>query len=748
MKFTDGYWMIREGYWPMFPALVYDARRAEDKLTLFASTIPAHHRGATLNHGLITIEIDAPMDGILHICAYHHKGAGKPAPAFAVNECKGDFSIEETEAAYTVRSGSLKAVIDREHFAIRYYENDQYLTESGFRGLGFVDGPDGSYMKEELGLSVGETIYGLGERFTPFVKNGQVVDIWNEDGGTGSEQAYKNVPFYVSSRGYGVFVNDPGRVSYEVASEKVSRVQFSVPGQVIDYYMIAGGSMKDSLSLYTALTARPAMPPKWSFGLWLSTSFTTKYNEQTVLEFIDGMLDRGIPLDVFHFDCFWMTEYGWCNFKWRSDTFPDPEGLLKKIHDRGIKVCVWINSYIGQKSPLFDEGMEHGYFLKRADGSVWQWDKWQAGQGIVDFTNPEAVKWYQDKLEALLDMGVDCFKTDFGERIPTDCVYWNGADPVKMHNYYTLLYNKTVFDLLLRKRGIGEAVLFARSATVGGQAYPVHWGGDCASTYPSMAESLRGGLSFLLSGFGFWSHDIGGFEDVGCDPDIYKRWTQFGLLSSHSRYHGSGQYKVPWLYGEEAVDVTRAFTKLKLGMMPYVYSQAVQTHKTGVPMVRPMVLEFPDDETCQYLDRQYMFGEDVLVAPIFDPEGKVRYYLPEGRWMHIFKHEIYEGGRWYTETYDYFSLPVLVRADAVFVTGPETTTAAYDYTKDVTFHICDVSARSKALVYKDADAEPAVVCVEKMDDGILVRAQGFTGECKVLYKGQLIPMPREELLIP
>ncbi|MCR5005659.1 MAG: alpha-xylosidase [Clostridiales bacterium] len=747
MKFTNGYWMPREGYREQDPRMVFDYKISDTKLTLYAPFVDVTFRGMTLNAGMLTIDITSPLEGILRIQACHHKGAGAPAPAFALRDDVLPLNVEDSEEALTVSSGSLSARINKRPFGIRYFDNGVFLTESGFRGMGYVQGPDRTYIKEELSLSVGETVYGLGEHFTPFVKNGQTVDIWNEDGGTGSEQAYKNIPFYVTSRGYGVFVNDPGRVSYEVASEKVSRVQFSVPGETLDYCLISGGSMKQALSLYTALTGRPALPPKWSFGLWLSTSFTTTYNEETVLSFIDGMLERGIPLDVFHFDCCWMKEFEWCNFQWYPEMFPDPEGMIRKIHDRGIKVCCWINSYIGQKSPLFDEGMEKGYFLKHPDGSVWQWDLWQAGQGIVDFTNPEACAWYRSKLEALLDMGVDCFKTDFGERIPTDCVYYNGADPEKMHNYYTYLYNKVVFDLLEEKRGLHEAVLFARSATVGGQQFPVHWGGDCTSNYPSMAESLRGGLSFMLSGFGYWSHDIGGFED-GCEPDIYKRWTQFGLLSTHSRYHGSGQYKVPWLYGDEAVDVTRAFTKLKLGMMPYLYTQAILTHKTGIPMVRPMVLEFPEDETCRYLDRQYMLGDSVLVAPVFSPDGQVKYYLPEGRWMHIFKHEVYEGGRWYDETYDYFSLPVLIRADAVFVTGPDMPHADYDLTRDVTFHICDVSEHSQAIVCNDVDEAPATVSVTREGDALKVCISGFSGQNQVLYGGQFYPIEGDQLLLP
>ena len=268
---------------------------------------------------------------------------------------------------------------------------------------------------------------------------------------------------------------------------------------------------------------------------------------------------------------------------------------------------------------------------------------------IVDFTNPSACKWFQDKLEILLDMGVDCFKTDFGERIPTDCVYFNGMDPVKMHNYYTYLYNKTVFELLERKRGKNEAVLFARSATVGGQKFPVHWGGDCWSDYESMEQSLRGGLSLQMCGFGFWSHDIGGFESTST-PDVYKRWCAFGLLSSHSRLHGSTSYRVPWAYDEEAVDVVRVFTRLKAKLMPYLWNTALTAHRMGIPSMRAMVLEFAKDKMCNYLDRQYMLGDALLVAPIFNEEGIGEYYLPDssvcpGLWTDFFTGERMEGGR-------------------------------------------------------------------------------------------------------
>lgn len=286
-------------------------------------------------------------------------------------------------------------------------------------------------------------------------------------------------------------------------------------------------------------------------------------------------------------------------------------------------------------------------------------------------------------------MGVDCFKTDFGERIPVDVEYFDGSDPWCMHNYYTQLYNKAVFDLLTRERGEGEAVLFARSATVGGQQFPVHWGGDCSASYASMAESLRGGLSFTMSGFSFWSHDIGGFE-LTASPDVYKRWLQFGLLSTHSRLHGSKSYRVPWLFDEEAVDVCRKFTKLKISLMPYIYQMAVNSHETGIPAMRSMVMEFEQDPAVRYLDMQYMLGDSILVAPVFSEDGAVEYYLPEGTWTHLLSGERRVGGKWYKDTYDFMSLPVYVRENTLLAIGANEKTADYDYADGVQIQVYEV----------------------------------------------------------
>ncbi|WP_161900287.1 alpha-xylosidase [Candidatus Enterococcus leclercqii] len=730
MKYSDGGWLVKDGFEVKYAQHVYDTRSGEDKLILYLPYAYIANKGATLDGGLMTMEVMAPCEDVISVKLVNFKGIQKKAPNFSILTKEVVPEISEDEESFIFKAGKLAVAITKgESLTMSFSYKGRTLAKSYPRGKAYVTDPSGKpHISEQLSIGVGEKIYGLGERFTNFVKNGQSVDIWNADGGTGTEQAYKNIPFYVSNQGYGVFVNSPDKVSFEVGSEKVSRVQFSVPGEEMEYFFIAGDTLKDVLKNYTDLTGKPALPPAWSFGLWLSTSFLTEYDEKTVNSFVDGMLERDIPLEVFHFDCLWMREYEWCNFTWDERTFPEPVAMLRRLKEKGLKICVWINPYIGQKSPLFDEGMANGYFLKRGNGDVWQWDKWQAGMAIVDFTNPSAVAWYNSKLKALLDMGVDCFKTDFGERIPTDAVYFDGSDPEKMHNYYAYLYNEVVFNLLKEEKGEGEAVLFARSASVGSQKFPVHWGGDSTSDYPSMAESLRAGLSFGLGGFGYWSHDISGFE-AGADPDLYKRWTQFGLLSSHSRYHGSWQYKVPWLYGEEAVDVSRAFTKLKLRLMPYLQSQSVATANSGIPMMRAMVLEFPEDVATHELDRQYMLGESLLVAPIFNQDGFGQFYVPEtaGQWLDYLTGKAYTPGKWYTETYDYFHLPLLVKPNTILVEGNEAGRAEYDYSKEVTVHlynlqeacpvtttICDTAGRTVAAL--TATSSQGVITLENPDN--------------------------------
>ncbi|KAG6812235.1 hypothetical protein H0H92_003775 [Tricholoma furcatifolium] len=735
VKFSNGMWWNEDGVIIDWAVEAVKSEIVERGIRCVATTKHVNHRGDILNTPTITVECTSPAPDILCLTGSHWKGGKRAAlgpnyelfpdidqeAQMIVN--RQDFlSTTKTATTLHIATNNLSATIDTRpsSFNIDITSHraqnptiftpgpDQLLTKLGWRSIGYVKKRTNNllasaYLKDpnqgerwftmQFQLSVGEKIYGLGERFGPFVKNGQSVEMWNEDAGTSSEKTYKNVPFYISSRGYGVFIPYSGLVSFEVQSERTTRVNIAVPSESLSAYIIHGPTPKEIIKRYTTLLGRPALPPSWSFGLWLSTSFTTSYDESTVSEFLAGMDKREIPVGVFHFDCFWQKGFHWCDFEFDKEYFPDAKGQLSRLKEKGYNVSVWLNPYIAQESKLFDEGMTKGYFIKKTDGSVWQHDFWQAGMAIIDFTNPAACKWYASKLEALIELGVDCFKTDFGERIPTgDVVYHDGSSPEKMHNYYAFLYNKVTFRVLEERLGKNQAIVFARSTTAGGQRFPVHWGGDPMSTFEAMAETLRGGLSLGLCGYGYWAHDIGGFEGTP-DPALYKRWFAFGSLSSHSRLHGSGSYRVPWLIDEsgEADTVLKRFMDLKLSLMPYLYYTAIRTSKTGVAMMRPLFVEFPEDPVVWNVDTQYMLGENLMVVPIFNAEGSVQYYVPGGRWFNVLDNKLQTGPAFITESYDFYGLPLLLRPGSAVVTRenvPRGTSgrkhAVYDYAEDIT----------------------------------------------------------------
>jgi alpha-D-xyloside xylohydrolase len=738
MRFTDGHWRIREGIKIHYPSMVWDYEVKEKEVIVYAPCTFVRNRGETLFGPLLEIHFSAPFPNVIEVISYHYKGVVEKGPSFELNKDK-NFKPEilDKEDVIILKSGNLRVEINKKGvFKFTFFWKDKKLTSSGFKHMAYaVDENKTPYMVEQLDLAVGELVYGLGERFSPFIKNGQQVEMWNADAGTISDQTYKNIPFYITNRDYGVFVNHPEKVSFEIATENVERVQFSVKGEKINYFIIGGENLKEVLENYTLLTGRPALPPAWSFGLWLTTSFITNYDEKTVTSFIEGMKERNIPLHVFHFDCFWMKEYHWVDFEWDQRVFPNPENMLKRLKDRGLKICVWINPYIAQRSKLFEEGKENGYLLKKPNGDVWQTDEWQPGMGIVDFTNPSARKWYANKLKELIKMGVDVFKTDFGERIPTDVIYYDGSDPEKMHNFYTYLYNKTVFEALKEELGEENAIVFARSATAGSQKFPVHWGGDSLSTYESMAETLRGGLSLGLCGFGFWSHDIAGF-DSSATPDLYKRWVAFGLLSSHSRLHGNHDYKVPWLYDEEAVDVLRFFVNLKCQLMPYLFAKAIEAVNKGIPMLRAMLLEFEEDPTCHFLDRQYMLGDSLLVAPIFSETGEVEYYLPNvGIWTNLITGERKEGGKWYKEKYDYFSLPLMARPGSIIAVGNNKEKTDYDYADNVTLYVFEPQEEKTSVceIYNQKKEVELKINLLKEKDEITINIEKDSGKIYSIF---------------
>jgi alpha-D-xyloside xylohydrolase len=683
MRFGDGAWRMLDDVTPTYLARVDGAEVGPDQLALHVFSRFEQDRAATLQGHAFTVRITSPLDNVFRIVVGHNKGRRELRPKLALEATPRELACTPDDAGWTLRSGTLALRVEKNPWSLRFLDaKGETITTSPSQALGMMEKAGaGVFLREQLTLGVGELVYGLGERFQAFTRNGQSVDMWNRDVGTCSDQAYKNIPFFSTSKGYGVLVNTPARVSFEIGTEQVMRAQFAVPGEELDYFFIFGPNPKQVLNRLGALSGRPALPPAWSFGLWLSTSFTTPYDASTVHGFLDEMKARKLPLHVFHFDSFWMKPGHFCDFEWNEALFPDPAELLARLRAEGVRACLWINPIIAERSALFEEAARLGYLLLRPNGDVWQGSTWQAGMAFVDFTNPDATRWYQGKLRELIRSGVDCFKTDFGDDLPTDVRYFDGADPAAMHNYYSYLYNKAVFELLEQERGDGEACLFARAATATCQRFPAHWAGDSRGTYESMAETLRGGLSLGLSGFGFWSHDIGGFLGTPT-PSVYKRWVAFGLLSSHSRLHGNDSYRVPWVQDEEASDVLRQFTALKCRLMPYLMAAAVQAHTTNQPLLRAMLLEFPEDPSCRTLDRQYMLGDGLLVAPVFH-ESRAEYYLPAGRWTHLLTGESRNGGRWFAEELDFLSMPIWIRSGALICAGTSGSEVDYDLARGV-----------------------------------------------------------------
>ena len=702
MRFTEGYWLRRESVQASYASQAFTVEEIPGGMRVTAPERPIRSRAEALDLTVLTVDFFSAGHNDIAVTVTHFAGFDEKEARIPLTLSPDPVKVRVNEKEAIMTAGDMQVRVQRDSWLVSFEADGRVLTTCGFRNLAYMRvnkqpasyRPDGCYlaadyepyMSSELSMKPGETIYGFGERFTPFVKNGQSVTMWNEDGGTASDVSYKNIPFYMSSEGYGVYADHTGPISFEVGTEKVEFVGLAVPGEQLRYHLIYGRRPADILKTYTGLTGRPALPPAWSFGLWLSTSFKPLYDEETTGRMIGGMQERDIPMRVFHFDCYWMRALHWCDFTWDGQVFGNVEEMLRRYHEKGLKICCWINPYVAQNTEMFREGKENGYFLMRKDGKgIRQVDNWQPGLAVIDMTNPAACAWYAGKIKALLALGVDAIKTDFGERIPVDVVYHDGSDPVSMHNYYSYLYNKLVFETLEEARGKGEAVLFARSATAGGQQFPVHWGGDCSATYASMAETLRAGLSFAMSGFGFWSHDISGFESTAT-PDLYKRWFQFGIFSTHSRLHGSDTYRVPWVFDEEACEVARKFSRLKNRLMPYIFRMAAIAHEEGTPVMRPMVFEFPEDPACKYLDMQYMFGDSLMVAPVFNDRGTADFYLPEGLWKNLLDGSILEGGKWYRRTFDYFNMPVYVRENTLLPVGRHDDVPDYEYVSGVTLH--------------------------------------------------------------
>lgn len=634
------------------------------------------------------------------------------------------------------------------------------LNEFDFRPLGFSCKEDKSIVAThcEFTLQPDEHFFGLGEKFLNLDKRGQDIKMWNSEAlGVRTEKTYKNVPFFMSTRRYGIFVDSTFEVNFRLGSESTATFSIINPTDELDFYVIINSKFKDILNEYTELTGKPPVPPKWSFGIWMSTGFMPVTQEE-VIRIAKEIRKRRLPVDVLHIDPYWMSDLHWTDFTWDKEAFPDPEAMINTLHKMGFKLCLWINPYVIHVSPIFEELEKEGYFLKKEDESTYLYDAWlklKPPCGIIDMTNPKAIAWFKSNLKKLLDMGVDTFKVDFGEEIPGDAYFHNGKTGKEMHNLYSLLYAKIVFETIQKVKG-KQAIIWCRSGTAGSQKYPIHWSGDPHATYTGMTSTLRGGLSLLMSGFSFWSSDIGGFYGKST-KDLFVRWTQFGIFSSHCRFHGTST-RYPWDYGKEAEEIVKKYMELRYELLPYIYTYAHEAHEFGIPIMRPMMLEFQEDPNCWFAELQYMFGQELLIAPIFNNTGERCIYLPRGRWIDYWTKKVYYGERNIFVKKGLDQMPIFVKENSII---PKTDKSDYIENNPLQKLILEVFLKDKASFTLKDDYEEIKFIVSRRGNRIEIQATKSTKEyivrlitvdsfprvCKMTINGKTIEPVTQSLTV-
>ena len=507
-------------------------------------------------------------------------------------------------------------------------------------------------------LAPGERIYGCGESFTSLNKVGQKVHLSVTDPqGPESDGQYKPVPFFFSNRGYGIFMHTSAPVTCDFGASYIGADRLFMADEQMDFFIFFG-EPKDILNEYTNITGKSPMLPLWSFGTWMSR--ITYFSQEEGLEIARQLRAHKIPSDVIHFDTGWFGVDWQCDYQFAKDRFKDPVGMLKQLSKDGFHTCLWQLPYFTPKNRFFPEIIEKGLHVVNATGGMPYED------AVLDFSNPETVSWYQEKITGLLKQGVSTIKCDFGEAAPYNGFYHSGKGGLYEHNLYPLRYNKALWEAVERQYP-GEGIIWARSAWAGSQRYALHWGGDAATNNIGMLGDLRGGLSFGLSGFSFWSHDMGGFVTASPE-DIYRRWLPFGFLSSHTRAHGAPPTE-PWLISESFTEAFRECAEMKYRLMPYVYAQAKDCSERGLPMVRALLVEFPDDPGAWLVEDEYMFGSQMLVAPLMESGNSRTVYLPKGKWIDYQNGKVYDGGY---QTIEAGKIPaiILVRDGSLIAHAP------------------------------------------------------------------------------
>lgn len=684
-------------------------------------------KATTSDGGTLLVRLDAAGEGVIRVRLSDDPQARSRSARVLQLVTPGTFPAEVQTGDGRIRlaAGSIVAEVTLDPWQIRFFDaTGRLLVEqnggerdisSRLRTLPFGRSLAGGSVvayQESFTAPADERFVGLGEKFTTLDKRGQRALMWNFDAfGTESDRAYKNVPLYLSNRGYGVLVDSGLPVEFDICQSTHSCVQIIVPDDLLDYYVLAGPTPAQILDRYDGLTSRPLLPPKWAFGTWMSSGFFAD-SQTDALDRARRLRADGIPCDVLHLDCYWQTDGHWSDLAWDREAFPDPDAMLAEMAGMGFRVCLWINSYLSHLSPLFATAEAAGYLLRRPDGSTYVADVWHGSYpscGIVDFTNPEATAWYQSLLRPLLEQGVAVFKTDFAEGVPADAVASNGMTGTELHNVYTLLFNDAAAEVT--REVAGHGMVWARSSYLGGQRHSAQWGGDTSATYPAMASTLRGGLSHGLSGVPFWSHDAGGFTGTPTD-DLYVRWAQFAALSPLVRFHGTTS-RLPWNFPEAAAALAVAALRLRYRLLPYLYSAAVASARTGAPMMRALLVDAPDDPAAWTAELEYLLGPDLLVAPIVTPDGERHVYLPDGDWIDFWTGDVIAGGRHRRISAALDRIPLFVRYGALVPTVPARETIADGPFTDLT--VVSWGGVDGRTVISDVDGDTVVTATRTGD---------------------------------
>ncbi|MFE2427903.1 TIM-barrel domain-containing protein [Streptomyces sp. NPDC059373] len=513
-----------------------------------------------------------------------------------------------------------------------------------------------------------EHFYGLGERFTGLDLRGQRVDCWVQDsmGSTGT-RSYKASPFLISSQGYAVLVDTTAAASFDLAHSNTAAWSVTVPDEVLDYYLITG-SPAECVTAYRDLTGPALLPPKWAFGPWISGGFRLE-TDSGVRERARRIREHRFPCDVLHIDTYWQPHGGWSDMRWDTEAFPDPRGMVGELAGQGFRTSLWMNSYIGVGSPYYDEVEKNGWFLRTGAGDTWVGQLWgghHPDTALLDLTHPGAVAWFKERIRgAMAGSGAAVLKTDFGEAIPADAVAHNGMTGERLHNLYPLLFNDIAAEVTREVTG-GPGLTWGRSSWTGGQRHGAKWTGDPDSTWTDLASTLRAGLSLGLTGHPFWSHDIGGFHGTP-PPELFARWAQFGLLSPLSRFHGMTS-RLPWDFGDEAHAAVLHAARLRMTLLPYLYSAAAEAVRTGEPLARPMCLDFPDRPDAHGADLQYLLCPDLLIAPFYAEGGRRPVWFPPGEWLPYAGGAAVTGPAWRDVQLPLATAPLWIRAGALLLT--------------------------------------------------------------------------------